>query len=255
LRKDLIVLLVGAFIVSLTVIVPRAPQSIAPQVTQVRGAVVHVAKVGSCESSGCLISSDGILFTARHVTGGDPCGTYVVTLDSGAQYPVKYVLEDREADLSYMKLDLPKGVTTPWVVLAPADSLRVGDPVIIAGSPLGRQNINTFSLGIVSALDRDLDYKWHAMIQTTGPAYPGNSGGAIFNMEGRVVGVLVAGQGDCLNFGVPVIFLRESVKAVRQWFVLCRIRPLQPDMRGPRGPTGSQGGQITEPNDGQGIDS
>jgi S1-C subfamily serine protease len=226
--------------------------SIAPQVAQVRGVVVHVQREGSWQGSGCLLTDDGILFTARHVTDGDPCGVYTVTLDDGNRYPVKYVLEDREADLSYMKLDLPRGVTLPFATLAPSDTLRVGDSVIIAGSPLGKDNFNTFSLGIISALNRNLDQregewqqyaglKWHAMIQTTSPAYPGNSGGPIFDMQGHVVGVLVAGMDATLNYGVPVVYLRDSIEAVRQWFTLCRIRPLLPDVRGPQGPQGPPG--------------
>lgn len=217
-----------------------APNSIAPQVAQVRGAVVHVSKDDECQGSGCLLTPDGILFSAKHITDGDPNGQYTVTLDDGKKYKVKYALEDREADISYMLLDLDgREPNLPCAPLAPADSLRVGDYVMVAGSPLGRDNINTFSLGIVSALNRHLDerrgwsiygrYQWHAMIQTTSPAFPGNSGGAVFDMQGRVVGVLVAGCDATLNYAVPVRQLRASIDAVRQWFTLCRIRPLHDD--------------------------
>ena len=239
------------------------PQGIAPQVAQVRGAVVHVAKEGSCQGSGCLISPDGILFTARHVSDNEPA-KYTVTLDDGKQYPVKYVLEDRENDVSFMQLILPPGVCTPYVPLAKEDNLRVGDAIFIFGSPLGKENMNTVSLGILSAKERDLvqrgwpeaqQYNWHVMLQSTSPAFPGNSGGPVFNMQGEVIGVLVAGEAETLNFSVPVARFRDTIETVRQWFNLCRFRVVDPSMRGPQGeqgepgPVGPQGPPgICEPN-------
>jgi len=235
---------------------------IAPQVAQVRGAVVHISKDNSCEVSGCLITPDGILFTAKHVSNGEP-GDYVVTLDNGKQYSVKYVIEDRENDIALMQLDLNgQEPNLPWAPLACEDTMRVGDALFIFGSPLGKNNINTVSLGILSAINRDLynrdgwqeyrQYQWHAMIQTTSPAFPGNSGGPVFNIQGEVIGVLVAGQGETLNFSVPVARFRDTIEAVRQWFNLCRFETIVPSMRGPQGPPGPQGPQgppAPEPNE------
>jgi len=245
------------------------PQGIAPQVAQVRGAVVHVAKEDSCQGSGCLISPDGILFTARHVSDNEPA-KYTVTLDDGKQYPVKYVLEDRENDVSFMQLILPPGVCTPYVPLAKEDNLRVGDAIFIFGSPLGKENMNTVSLGILSAKERDLvqrgwpeaqQYNWHVMLQSTSPAFPGNSGGPVFNMQGEVIGVLVAGEAETLNFSVPISRVRDTIETVRNWFALCRFRVVSPDMRGPAGPQGEPGLQgpvgpqgppaTPEPNEGE----
>jgi len=224
-----------------TVQVVQQPLSIADQVEQVRGAVVHVGKVGVCQGSGCLITSDGILFTAKHVSDAEP-GDYTVTLDDGKTYKVKYVIEDRENDISFMQLDLAgREPNLPYAELAQEDTLRVGDAVFILGSPLGKDNANTVSLGILSARPRDLynrpgwdsyrRYGWHAMIQTTSPAFPGNSGGPCFDMQGRVIGVLVAGQAETLNFSVPVARFRDTVQAVRAWFALCRFEVVQPEAR------------------------
>jgi S1-C subfamily serine protease len=217
----------------LAAVTGRTPSAgIAPQVAQVRGAVVHVEKTGECQGSGCLITSDGILFTAKHVSDSRP-GKYTVTLDDGRKYPVKYVVEDRENDVSLMKLDLPPGVTVPYAQLAREDDMRVGDALFIFGSPLGRDNINTVSLGILSAAQRDLAgrrgwgeyrrYGWHVMLQSTSPAFPGNSGGPVFNMRGEVIGVLVAGQAETLNFSVPVARFRDTIETARQWFDLSRL--------------------------------
>ena len=208
--------------------------SIADQVEEVRGAVVHVRKEGS-QGSGCLISPDGIIFTAKHVSDGTP-GDYEVTLDDGRKFRVKpgYVLEDKENDVTFMQLDLQgHEPNLPYAKLAVEDKLRVGDAVFIMGSPLGSDNFNSVSLGLLAAEDRDLynrnsweryrRYNWHVMLQSTSPAYPGNSGGPVFNLDSEVVGVLVAGQDATLNFSVPVARFRDTLDAVRDHFRLCRF--------------------------------
>lgn len=212
--------------------------SIAPQIAQVRTAVVHVAKHGVCQGSGAIVSADGIIFSAKHVSDGEP-GDYTVTLDDGREFPVKYVVEDTENDVSFMLLDLAAAdqePNLPHVELATTDP-QAGDGVIIGGSPLGKDNFNTFSFGIVSATDRNLydrrgwesykRYDWHVMVQTTSPAFPGNSGGPIFNMQGQVIGVLVAGQAETLDFGVPVARFRDTIDTVRRWFELCRFNVVE----------------------------
>jgi S1-C subfamily serine protease len=207
--------------------------SIAPQVEMVRPAVVHVSKHGVCQGSGCLLSPDGIMFTAKHVSDDTP-GEYTITLDDGREFTTKYVIEDTENDVTFMQLDLDGAEPNlPSAELATEDTLRVGDFVFIMGSPLGKDNINSVSLGILSAMDRDLynrrgwepyqQYNWHVMIQTTSPAYPGNSGGPVFSLDGKVVGVLVAGEDAALNFSVPVARFRDTIETVRDWFRLQRF--------------------------------
>ena len=221
---------------------PAGPEpmsfGIADQVAAVRSAVVHVDRLGLWQGSGCLLTPDGILFTAKHVSETTP-GNYQVTLDDGRQFAVKYVIEDRENDVTFMQLDLAGAEPNlPTAALAREDTLRVGDGVFIMGSPLGYDNFNSVSLGILAAKGRELyerqgwesyrRYTWHVMLQTTSPAFPGNSGGPIFNMRGDVVGVLVAGQAATLNFGVPVARFAGTIETVRKWFALCRFQVVSP---------------------------
>lgn len=207
--------------------------SIAEQVRSVRPAVVHVEKVGVCQGSGCIISPDGIVFTAKHVTDGEG-GTYKVTLDDGTVYGAKYAIEDTENDVAFLKLDLPPGTKLPYVELGgESEVCRPGDGVFIMGSPLGSDNFNSVSFGILSYSARNLNtrpgweqydkYDWHVMMQTTSPAFPGNSGGPVFDMQGRAIGVLVAGQAETLNFAVPVARFYETIDTVEMWFALCRF--------------------------------
>jgi len=235
---------------------------IADQVEKVRGAVVHIYKKGVCQGSGCLLSADGVLFTAKHVTDGVH-GDYEVRTDDGRILPVKYAIEDKDNDVAFMLLDLEHarkpgpqwapadGLDTknyveymqkpdlPYAVLASEDSLRAGDRVFIMGSPLGIYNFNSVSLGIVAARGRDLynrsgwescqRYDWRVMLQSTSPAFPGNSGGPVFDLDCNVVGVLVAGEAETLNFSVPVSRFSGTIDTVRMWLSLCRFNVVKED--------------------------
>jgi S1-C subfamily serine protease len=233
---------------------------IADEVERVRGAVVHVYKKKVSQGSGCLLSHDGILFTAKHVTDGE-YGEYEVKLDDGRVFPVKYAIEDKENDVSFFMLDLEHArkpgsmwaptdmpvyknyveyiqePNLPYAKLANYDSLRMGDKVFIMGSPLGINNFNSVSLGIVSGMNRNLydrygweqyrRYTWYVMLQSTSPTLPGNSGGPVFDMKCNVIGVLVAGEAETLNFSVPVARFRDTIDTVRQWFALCRFNVVE----------------------------
>jgi S1-C subfamily serine protease len=132
------------------------------------------------------------------------------------------VLEDLQYDLAYLLID----GELPVARIAPVP--RAGATVFIMGSPLGYENFNSVSLGIVAARQRDLsgyaDYGWALLFQTTSPAFPGNSGGPVFCGR-RVVGVLVAGSGETLNYAVPASVI--DVEAVKTAFELERYRGIR----------------------------
>lgn len=192
---------------------------IADQVENALPVTVHVLKEGVCQGSGCIITPDGIVFTAKHVTDG-VYGTYEVTLNDGRVFGVKAVIEDNNHDVAFLQLDLPVGTVLPYATLADIFDLRVGDPLFIVGSPLGKENFNSVSLGILSAGQRNLDsvrdygYGWEVSFQSTSPAFPGNSGGPVFNLQGEVIGVLVAGMAATLNYSVPVTVFKDKLDVV-----------------------------------------
>lgn len=213
--------------------VPGQVSSLPAVISDVRSSVVHVGKLGVCQGSGVALTED-IVMTARHVTDGDAISAYVVTLDDGNTVPVLKVLEDKENDLAYLKVAKP--VLKPAVM---ADRNPVtGEMIIVFGSPLGFQNFNTASPGYITSLDRDLynregwdDYQyleWHQMIQSNAPAFPGNSGGPVFNLQGDVCGILVAGMDPSINYSVPVERFRKSMRWVVDAFDMDRWEVLDP---------------------------
>lgn len=203
----------------------RTKYGIADQVAKVRSSVVHIEKVGECQGSGCIVSSDGIIFTAKHVTGGG--GEFIVTLDDGTKYETELCIESKEYDVAFLKINTNKPLQPAF--LSNLDLLRVGDPVFIMGSPFGSENFNSVSLGILSSKQRNLDakqnygYGWHVIFQTDATAEPGNSGGPVFDFEGRVIGVLVAGMDATVNYSVPVVVFSSDMETVRRWFELAKF--------------------------------
>ncbi|MBN2378501.1 tetratricopeptide repeat protein [candidate division WOR-3 bacterium] len=148
--------------------------------------------------SGFVVSSDGVVVTNYHVI--DYADEATVTLTDGRSYDVKGVFAFDEArDIAVLEI---AGKNLPALELADSDSIEVGDQVVAIGNPQGLDN--TVSDGIVSAL-RDLEEEG-CFIQITAPISQGSSGGALLDMDGRVVGVTTASyySGQNLNFAVPV---------------------------------------------------
>jgi len=215
----------------------KAPANQLPDLIEsVRGSVVHVSKPGQRQGSGCLISADGIIFTAKHLSDGE-YGDYEITLDDGRKFKIKpgYVLEDKENDITFMQLDLDgQEPNLPYSPLVPDGKLRIGERVLVMGSPLGSKNFNSVSDGMLVASDRNLydrpgygwaagrPYNWRVMLQHTAVTEGGSSGGPVFNMSGEVIGVHVAAEGST-KFAVPVARFRDTIDAVRDHFRLCRF--------------------------------
>ncbi len=198
---------------------------IADEVEQVRSTVVHILKEGVCQGSGCVISTDGIIFTAKHVTEGG--GKFVVTFDNGVSYTTTKCVESKEFDVAFLKIETDEVLS--YCTLANLSDMRIGDPVFIMGSPFGYSNFNSVSLGILSALERNLDsprpygYGWKVTFQTDATAEPGNSGGPVFNIYGQVIGVLVAVMDATVNYSVPVEVFMYDINTIRNWFELLKF--------------------------------
>ena len=160
--------------------------------------------------SGFIFTDDGYIITNYHVIEG--ANTVTVSTYDGTQYDAKIIGYDESNDVAVLKVEA-QGLTP--VVIGSSDKLNVGDSVVAIGNPLGEL---TFSLtaGAVSALNRDVTMSsgsTQELIQTDCAINSGNSGGALFNMYGEVVGITNAkysgssGSGasiDNIGFAIPM---------------------------------------------------
>ena len=147
--------------------------------------------------SGVVVDAGGVILTNYHVIDGAIGG--VVTASNGTKYPIVGVMDfDAKLDVAVIKID---AVGLSPVELGDSDSVKVGQAVVAIGNPMGLQN--TVSTGVVSGV-REIDGR--RLIQTSAPVTHGSSGGGLFDMSGRLIGIIVAGikGGGDLNFAIPV---------------------------------------------------
>ncbi|MDD2533169.1 MAG: trypsin-like peptidase domain-containing protein [Eubacteriales bacterium] len=154
--------------------------------------------------SGFIISADGYIVTNHHVIAG--AQEISVVLDRGDTYTAHVVGLDSINDLAVLKID---GQNLPTVILGESADLEVGELAVAIGNPLGELS-GTVTAGIISALDREVsvDGQTMALLQTDAAINAGNSGGALFNSFGEVVGINSAkntGTGiEGLGFAIPI---------------------------------------------------
>lgn len=167
------------------------------------------------QGSGFLVSNDGKVVTNYHVIQSATSGT--VRFADGASYVVEgLVASDQEKDLAVLKIKTTSNEFR-FLSLGNSDRVEVGEQVVAIGSPLGLEE--TVSPGFISGVREANGLK---LLQTTAPISPGNSGGALINLVGEVVGVPTLSltsvrqkstMSQNLNFAVPSNYVRELVSA------------------------------------------
>ena len=136
--------------------------------------------------TGVIMSSNGLIITNAHIISD--CDSATVVLHDDREFEAKLVGYDSFSDLAVLKIEA-KGL--PAAEFGDSAGLKVGDRVAAIGNPLGETFRMTLTDGIVSAIERGIDYNGHSMslIQTNTALNEGNSGGALFNMYGQVIGI------------------------------------------------------------------
>ncbi len=136
--------------------------------------------------TGIVLSSDGYIVTNAHVIEGT-CRAKI-TLQDNSEYEAQLVGYDSRSDIAVLKIDAAGLTPAEFGV---SDSLAVGDDVVAIGNPLGDSFRCTMTNGIVSGIDRDISYNGTTLtlIQTNAALNEGNSGGALINMYGQVIGI------------------------------------------------------------------
>ena len=162
--------------------------------------------------SGVIIREDGYIVTNNHVIDG--ADQIEVTLANNKPYPATLVGTDPATDIALLKIDED---SLPAIVLGDSDNLRLGEWVLAIGSPYDLRS--TITAGIVSAKGRSLpnydgQYRVESFIQTDAAVNPGNSGGALINTLGELVGIntsiiSLTGSYAGYSFAVPVNIVRK----------------------------------------------
>jgi S1-C subfamily serine protease len=172
------------------------------------------------QGSGVILTSDGYIITNNHVIqNGDEIH---VNLVNGKQYKAEVVGADSISDLALIKVDAKD---LPAAELGDSDAVDVGQWVLAIGNPLGYEG--TLSVGVVSALNRDLPLGPESAalvgaIQTDAAINQGNSGGALGNVHGQVIGINSAiatpNRGSVgIGFAIPSNRVRKAVDEIRKY--------------------------------------
>ncbi|HEX6796816.1 MAG TPA: trypsin-like peptidase domain-containing protein, partial [Ktedonobacterales bacterium] len=151
--------------------------------------ITSVAPGGEAIGSGDILTSDGYIVTNDHVVRG--YSSYTVTLTNGKTYTATLVGQDPQDDLAVLKI---AATNLKPIAFANASAVRVGAFAVAIGYPLGLQESAT--LGTVSALNGTASEapsgpasELTGLVQTTATIAPGNSGGALVNMQGQLIGI------------------------------------------------------------------
>jgi serine protease Do len=166
--------------------------------------------------SGFIITKDGYIVTNNHVIDG--AMTITVVLDNGDIYNAKLVGRDARNDLAVIKI---QGSNLPTVYLGDSSDLQVGELAVAIGNPLGELS-GTVTAGIISALDRliTLDGQSLHLLQTDAAINAGNSGGALFNSFGEVIGINTAKTSSTgvegLGFAIPINVAKPIIESLIQ---------------------------------------
>jgi len=186
--------------------------------------------------SGFIVSADGLVVTNNHVIG--EAEKMEVTLKDGSRFPAKLVGSDEKTDLALLKIDANRPL--PTLKWGDSDATRVGDWVVAVGNPFGLSG--TATAGIVSSRGRDLGAgPYDDFIQIDAPINTGNSGGPLFDGDGKVIGINTAiyspnGGSIGIGFAIPsnaaqkvVAELQEHGSVRRGWLGVA-IQPVTPDV-------------------------
>lgn len=163
--------------------------------------------------SGIIYSEDGYIITNYHVI--ENATSVMITLSDGTEYDARIIGSDASSDLAVLKVEAEN---LPEAELGDSSALQIGELVVAIGNPLGYEN--TVTDGIVSGLNRQLtDYIDSAtLIQTNATINSGNSGGALANSKGKVVGInsakLVASNAEGMGFALSINEVRPIVEEI-----------------------------------------
>ncbi len=174
------------------------------------------ASTATASGSGIIISDDGYILTNNHIVATSSSESYyevseatkitVTLFNDETEYEAKIIGKDEQTDLAVIKIE-KNGLSK--AEFADSDNIKVGEFAMAVGNPLGMQS--SITCGVISAVNRevtDTDGKKFILIQTDAAINSGNSGGALVNSEGKVIGIntlKLSGTGiEGMGFAIPI---------------------------------------------------
>ncbi|MEI6410063.1 MAG: Do family serine endopeptidase [Bacteroidota bacterium] len=175
--------------------------------------------------SGVIMSPDGLIVTNHHVV--EKSTDIRVTLADKREYKAKIVGSDPSTDIALLKIE---EMELPFIVFGNSDSVRVGEWVLAVGNPFNLES--TVTAGIVSAKGRNINIlggeaSIESFIQTDAAVNPGNSGGALVNTNGELIGINTAiitesGSYEGYSFAVPSNLVQKIIRDLKEFGVVQR---------------------------------
>lgn len=180
-----------------------------------RGGGIQQEQIGT--GSGVIISQDGYIVTNNHVI--KDASELEVTLNNKKVYKAKLIGTDPKMDIALLKIDADEKLT--YATFADSDQVKVGEWVLAVGNPYNLTS--TVTAGIVSAKARNLDTNGiQSFIQTDAAVNPGNSGGALVNTRGELVGINTmisspTGSYAGYSFAIPSNITRKIIEDIMEY--------------------------------------
>lgn len=188
-----------------------------------------ISSSATASGSGIIISDDGYILTNNHIVSTSSSDSYyqvseankvTVTLyNDDTEYEAKIIGKDEQTDLAVIKIEKDN---LPKAEFADSDSIKVGEFAMAVGNPLGMQS--SITCGVISAINRevtDSDGKKFKLIQTDAAINSGNSGGALVNSEGKVIGIntlKLSGTGiEGMGFAIPINSTQDITSQLIQY--------------------------------------
>lgn len=178
-------------------------------------------KIGG--GSGFIIDSDGIILTNRHVIA-DPEAEYIVLLNEEERYKAKILAKNSINDVAILKINKKN---LPILELGDSSTLELGQTAIAIGNALGIFR-NTVSVGVVSGLSRKIvagepfqkeRIRLRGLIQTDAAVNPGNSGGPLIDIQGKVIGInaVMVLLAENIGFALPINTAKKDLKDIKKY--------------------------------------
>lgn len=162
--------------------------------------------------SGVVFRKDGYIVTNNHVISN--ANEIIVSLSDGRTLQGTLVGTDEATDIAVVKVD---ATDLPVAEFGDSDDIVVGEPAIAIGNPMGLEFQGSVTVGVISALNRTLDLidQRVKLLQTDAAISPGNSGGALANADGKIIGInsakLAANGVEGMGFSIPINTVKEII--------------------------------------------